>query len=219
MAVFDFPQLRRNMVDCQIRTTDVTDLRLLEAILAVPREKFVADSRQASAYADQDIDIGSGRHLMNPSPLARLIQLAGVTAQDRVLEVGSGSGYGTAILSKLAATVVALESDAALADAAAHTLAELGCGNVATIKGPLAAGVTSKGQYDVIIVAGAVDEVPAALFVQLAEGGRLVAVEGEGNAGIAKLHVKRDGHVSSRRAFNASVKPLPGMQKEPGFVF
>jgi protein-L-isoaspartate(D-aspartate) O-methyltransferase len=212
------------MVDSQIRTNDVTDLRLLDAILSVPRELFVAKSRIALAYTDEDVEIATPpgspkRYVMKPVALARLIQLADVGPDDVVLDVGSGTGYAAAIMSRVAKQVVALESDSDISAAAAIALATANCGNVATVTGPIAAGFASKAPYDVILVNGAVDEVPATLFAQLKENGRLVAIEGHGNAGVAKLYTMHDGHVASRKVFNAAVKPLPGLRKEPGFVF
>ena len=218
----DFEQLRRNMVDSQIRTNDVTDLRLLDAILSVPRELFVPEARQALAYTDEDVEVTAGtakRYVMKPVPLARLIQLADVRPGDNVLEIGCGTAYASAIMSKVATDVVALDDDAAITDLAKTTLAASGCGNVVTVTGPIAAGFAANAPYDVVFVNGAVDEVPAALFGQLKEDGRLVAVEGHGNAGVARLYMKHDGHVAGRKVFNASVKPLPGLRKEPVFVF
>ncbi|MGL4404195.1 MAG: protein-L-isoaspartate O-methyltransferase family protein [Notoacmeibacter sp.] len=218
----DFDQLRRNMVDSQIRTNDVTDLRLLDAFLAVPRELFVPENRRELAYTDEDVEVGSSQnkhYLMKPVPLARLIQLADVRRGDTVLEVGAGTGYASAVMSKIAARVDSLNSDSSISELAKAALSTARCGNVATITGPLASGQASKELYDVIFVNGAVDEVPQALFGQLKEDGRLVAVEGLGNAGVAKLYTKHDGHVAGRKVFNASVKPLPGLRKEPGFVF
>jgi protein-L-isoaspartate(D-aspartate) O-methyltransferase len=222
LAPVDFEQLRRNMVDSQIRTNDVTDLRLLDAILSVPRELFVTESWRELAYTDEDIEVtvGSAKcYVMKPVALARLIQLADVRPGDHVLEVGSGSGYASAVMSRVAKEVYALESDLSISQMAAEALQSSGCDNVATVTGPIASGFAAKSPYDVIFVNGAVDEVPPTLFGQLKEDGRLVVVEGYGNAGVAKLYTKRDGHVAGRKVFNASVKPLPGVRKEPGFVF
>jgi protein-L-isoaspartate(D-aspartate) O-methyltransferase len=222
LAPVDFEQLRRNMVDSQIRTNDVTDLRLLDAILSVPRELFVPENRQELAYTDEDVEItatGNKRYVMKPVPLARLIQLADVRPGDNVLEVGCGTAYASAIMSRVATNIVALDDDAALSDLAKQALTNSGCGNVVTVTGPIAKGFAASAPYDVVFVNGAVDEVPAALFDQLKEDGRLVAVEGYGNAGVAKLYMKHDGHVAGRKVFNAAVKPLPGLRKEPGFVF
>ena len=220
----DFEQLRIKMVDGQLRTTDVTNLSILDAFLSVPREAFVPARLRELAYIDEDVDITppdgeARRFLMEPSPLAKLIQLAEVDAGDVVLDVGTGTGYSAAILSQLAGSVIALESDAALAAQASERLSELGCDNVAVVEGALEAGYPSEAPYDVILVAGAVDRIPDAIFEQMKEGGRLVTVEGHGNAGAARLYLKQGGHVSGRWAFNAAVKPLPGFQAAPAFEF
>jgi protein-L-isoaspartate(D-aspartate) O-methyltransferase len=219
----DFSERRVKMVDGQIRTTDVTSASLLDAFLAVPREKFVGQASASLAYIDEDVRIGTTpegpRYLMEPSPLARLIQLADVAASDSVLDVGCGTGYGSAILSRLARSVVALESDAQLAAKAAATLSALGCGNVEVVTGTLRDGLAAMAPYDVILVNGSVEEVPQALHDQLAEGGRLVAVEGRGNAGVARLFLKTTGVVTGRRAFNAAIKPLPGFERTRVFEF
>jgi protein-L-isoaspartate(D-aspartate) O-methyltransferase len=224
MADINYDQLRRNMVDSQIRTTDVTDLRVLEAILSVPREVFAPESRKAVAYADDDVEVlvagaRRPRHLMKPSPMARLVQLAAIKPTDVVLEVGSGAGYVSAVLSKLASAVIALDDDEAVSNAATATLARIGCDNVVTVVGDLSKGYPSEAPYDVVFVGGAADIVPSALFDQLKDGGRLVTVQGQGNSGIAMVHFKHDGRVGARKAFNASVKPIPGFLRESGFVF
>ena len=219
----DFAERRVKMVDGQIRTTDVTSAPLLEAFLSLPREAFVPAGQRDLAYIDEDIRITEGpqgpRFLMEPSPLAKLMQLAGVEADDRVLLIGCGTGYSAALLSRLAASVVALESDAGLAERARATLAELGCDNVAVVQGALREGHMAGAPYDVIFIDGSVEELPESLADQLAEGGRMVAVEGQGNAGVARLFVKTDGVVTGRRAFNAAIKPLPGFERVEAFVF
>ena len=219
----DFYEHRVKMVDGQIRTTDVTNAALLEAMLAVPREKFIGSANPALAYIDEDIRVATGaegpRYLMEPSPLARLIQLADVGPSDTVLDVGCGTGYGSAILSRLARSVVALESDSQLAAQAAATLAELGCGNVEVVAGALRDGQPARAPFGVILINGSVEEVPQALLDQLAEDGRLVVVQGHGNAGIACLFLKTTGAVTGRRAFNAAIKPLPGFERTRVFEF
>lgn len=219
----DFSELRVKMVDGQVRTTDVTSVPLLDAMLTVPREAFVAPAQQALAYIDENIRIADGvdgpRYMMEPSPLARLIQLAEVDPSDAVLVVGSGTGYSAAILSHLAQSVVALESDSALADRARTTFASLGYDNVSVVEGTLREGHSAKAPYDVIFVDGCVDEVPETLLNQLAEGGRLVVVEGSGNAGIARLFLMTAGVVTGRRVFNAAIKPLPGFERAFAFAF
>jgi len=221
----DFSEQRVKMVDGQIRTTDVTDAAILEAMLTVPREAFVSAKRRELAYIDEDIEIAPAaagklaRYLMEPSPFAKLLQLAGVRSSDVVLDIGCGTGYSSAVLSRLASSVVALESDTVLAEQATSTLSQLGYDNVAVVQGALQAGYAAEAPYDVILINGAVEELPQALFDQLKEGGRLVAVEGLGNAGVARLFLKTTGVVTGRRAFNAAIRPLPGFERAHTFEF
>lgn len=224
MMTADFSELRVKMVDGQLRTTDVTSLPLLTAMLAVPREAFVPDSRKELAYIDDNILLSNGagagaRYLMKPSPFAKMVQLAEIGPNDKVLDVGAGTGYSAAVLSRLAKSVVALESEASLADKAESTLAGLGCDNVSVARGELKAGNKAGAPYDVIIVEGSVEELPETLLAQLAEDGRLVVVEGRGNAGVARIYLKSNGVATGRRVFNAAVKPLPGFERTPAFEF
>lgn len=220
----NFAEQRLKMVDGQLRTTDVTNLAVLDAMGAVPREAFVPNALRSLAYIDEDVVVTAGgdgepRFLMEPSPFGKLLQLADITSDDVVLEIGCGTGYSTAVLSLLASSVIALESDASLAAAAAETLVELGYDSAAVVEGDLTSGYASEAPYDVVFVNGAVDDVPARLFDQLKEGGRLVAVVGSGNTGRAMLYSKDNGNVSALPAFNASVRPLPGFQREAVFQF
>jgi protein-L-isoaspartate(D-aspartate) O-methyltransferase len=213
----DFQDLRTKMVDNQIRTTDVTDLRVIDAFLTVPREVFVPANRQVLAYIDEDQLLeGEGtapRYLMEPSPFAKLIQLAKVNKNDVVLDIGCGTGYSSAILSELAGSVIGLESDSSLSAIAAARLQELSHDNVVIVSGDLKAGYPSEAPYD------AVDFVPEVLFNQLKEGGRLIAVEGRGNAGVARIYVKENGVASGRSVFNTAVRPLPGFERVEQFEF
>lgn len=215
----DFSGLRTKMVDGQVRTTDVTSLPLLDALLSVPREEFVPAARKSLAYIDEDLEIAPGRYLMEPSPFARIVQLADIQPGDFVLDVGAGTGYSAAVLSKLAGSVVALEQDPTLAAKAQSVLSALGYDTVAVVEGPLSAGYPAQAPYDVILLEGAVESIPTALFDQLKDGGRLLAVEGHGNSADVRVYVKQGSSVSARRAFNAAVKPLPGFNSVPTFEF
>lgn len=215
----DFSQARVKMVDGQVRTTDVTDIAILSALLEVPRERFVPANRRDLAYIDEDVAVARDRYLMEPSPLAKLLQLAEIRPTDIVLDVGCATGYSSALLSRLAGSVIALESDADLYAAANANLAALGCDNVAVVQGEMNQGYASEGPYEVIFVGGSVDFVPQALTDQLKDGGRLVVVEGQGNAGVAKIYLRSGSTVTPRRAFNAAIKPLPGFESTPSFQF
>lgn len=221
----DFSERRVKMVDGQVRTTDVTNAAILSAMLSVPREEFVDSAHRELAYIDEDLryavtaDAAQPRYLMEPSPFAKLAQLAEIQSGDFVLDVGCGTGYSSAVLSRLAGSVIALESDAILSERAASILSALGYDNAVVVSGPLAAGYAAEAPYDVIFVGGAVDQVPEALLSQLKEGGRLVAVEGHGNAGVAVVYVKNGATVTARKAFNAAVKPLPGFNRAHEFQF
>lgn len=216
----DYAAARLNMVESQIRTNKVTDARIIAAMNEVPRERFVPKQLRGIAYVDEDIHIGNGRHLMEPMVLARLLQTANIGATDIVLAIGIGTGYDAAILSRLAATVVALESDSALAAQATRLLAELGMDNIAVVEGRLEEGYPRQAPYNVIVLCGAVEQIPAGLHEQLAPGGRLVGVlmppDEQGKAVIA---IRAPGPVTTRPVFDAATNPLPGFAREPGFVF
>ena len=220
-----FAEMRRKMVDGQLRTENVTDHAVLDAMGEVPREAFVPARLKPLAYIDADLlikeadgEVGA-RYLMEPAPFARLIQLADVKSTDIVLDIGCGTGYSAAVLARLADAVVAVESDAELAEQAAENLVVLGVDNVAVVAGRLAAGYASEGPYDVIFIDGSVDRVPDGLFDQLKEGGRLVAVVGTGRTASATVHTRSDSTIAGRAAFNVDVRPLPGFRAPAAFAF
>jgi protein-L-isoaspartate(D-aspartate) O-methyltransferase len=220
----DYAKARTTMVDCQIRTIDVTEYDVLDAFGAVPRETFVPDHLKPLAYIDEDIlvsaDGATPRYVMEAGPLAKLIQLADIAATDRVLDVGTGTGYSAALLARLADIVVALESDEALAAAAKANLAALSVANVEVVVGPLAGGCPDKAPFDVILIEGAVEMIPEPLFDQIGEGGRIIAVVGaHGLSAKATVYTRSGGSVSGRPAFNTHVRPLPGFSKPKAFVF
>ena len=219
----DFAAARRHMVDGQVRTADVTDHRIISAMLEVPRERFLADEKIALAYLDLDLPLGEGgrapRRLLKPMVLAKLIQLAAIGATDRVLDVGCGTGYAAAVLSRLAAQVVALEEDTGLARRANAALAATDAANVKVVSGPLSDGWSADGPYDAILLEGATEIVPEPLLRQLRNGGRLACVVGAGPGGKATLYRAIDGEFSGRPAFEAAAALLPGFAKQPKFVF
>jgi len=217
----DFAQARRTMVDSQVRPSDVTDLRLIAAMLDVPREQFVPAARRAVAYLDIDVPIsGQGaRALLKPMVLARLLQAAGIGENDRVLDVGCATGYSTAVVAKLAGEVIALEEDVALARIAGETLAACGVTNGSVVSGPLQNGWERSAPYDVIVLEGASEVVPAALLSQLKDGGRLVAVSGSGPMGKATIYRAAGGRATAQTLFDASAPLLPGFAKAAAFVF
>ena len=216
----DFATARWNMVESQLRTNKVTDLRVLDAFESVPRELFVPEPLRGIAYVDEDVALGGGRFVMEPRVLARLLQAAQLGPEDMALDLGCGSGYATAILSRLVATVVALEDDAALAETANRTLDTLEIDNAVVVEGPLAEGYPKQAPYNVILLGGAVAEIPATIADQLAEDGRLVAVVSAGpGLGRATLMRKDGGVTSSRVLYDATLPVLPGFEAAPGFVF
>lgn len=216
----DYARARLNMVESQIRPNKVSDPAILAALSEVPREAFVEPALRGVAYVDEDLPLGGGRCLIEPMVLARLIQALRVQPGDLVLDIGCATGYGAAILARLAGTVVAVESDPALAAAARRNLANLGIHNVAIEQGPLENGAPRQGPFDAILIEGKVTEVPQALFDQLAPNGRLTAVLDEGGvAGRATLFQKSDGVVGRRGLFDANTALLPGFKPHARFVF
>jgi len=216
----DFALARRNMIDSQLRPNRVTNAQLLAAIGELPRERFLPEAMRSVAYSDDDVPLGNGRYLMEPMVLARLIQTLQTVADDRALVVGSGRGYGAALLARLTASVVAVESDPLLAAAAEQTAQGLGLGGIRQIVGPLEQGAPP-GPYDAILIEGAVQLVPQAIFDQLAEGGRLTTVVAgpPGAMGVAQLFVKEGGVTSGRPLFDAGTPSLPGFAPPPRFTF
>lgn len=211
---------RKNMVESQVRPSDITDRRITTAMSEIPRELFLpAGIDKTLAYMDGAIPCGAGRSMMAPRTLARLLQLAGIEPADKVLITGSGSGYSAAIAARMARTVVALEGEESLSKGAPAALSALGATNVEAVTGNLAAGHTSGAPYNVIMIEGAVEEVPEALIGQLATGGRLVAIEATNGVGHAVIFTKTALAVSKRTAFDAAAAPLPGFARPKGFVF
>lgn len=220
-----YKALRRNMVDCQLRPNDITDLRILAAMDDVPREAFVPDHVKSVAYADKDLPIigrdqsGGPRAMMTAQALATLIQSADISPSDFVLDVGCLTGYSSAVLAHLADSVVALESLPDMVTSATDTLTDLQIMNVAVVEGGLLDGQEKQGPYDVILINGAVETVPEALLSQLKDGGRLVTVVIENGYGRAERFVKSGGVVGSVKIADLSAPVLSEFTKPEAFVF
>jgi protein-L-isoaspartate(D-aspartate) O-methyltransferase len=220
--MFDFAAARRMMVDCQVRTSDVTDQRIIAAMQDLPRERFVPERNASLAYLDLDVAVTAGtpaRRLLKPMVLAKLVQAAEIGPQDRVLDVACATGYSTALLARLARNVVALEEDATLARHARENLAAVGAVNAEVVSGSLPDGWQAGAPYDVIFMNGAAEVVPDRLLRQLAEGGRLVGVVGRAPASKAVLYLATGGQASALPVFDAAAPPLPGFAEPPAFVF
>lgn len=216
--MFDSARARVNMVEGQVRPADVTSPELIEALLDVPRERFVPPGLEAQAYLDGEIEIAPGRALPRPLVLARLIQSARVTRSDRVLDVGCGLGYSSAVLARLAGSVVALEEDAALARQAQAALAANGAGAVEVVCGPLTAGWPAAAPYDLILLNGATEIVPETLGRQLKPDGRLLCMVGRGPTQ-GTIFRPAEGRLVGRSIFDAGAPILPGFIAPPAFVF
>lgn len=211
---------RRNMVESQIRTNKVTDQRLIDAFLEIERERFVPKHMRSFAYLDEDIHLGGGRYMMEPMVLARLLQIAAIEPSDHALDIGCGTGYSAAVLSRLCSTVVAVEDDPELAGRATETLDALEMDNVAVVVGTLAAGNAKQGPYDLVFFDGAIGEVPKGIVKQISEAGRVVAVIRE-DSGLGKGTVlsRIGAGLSGRPVFDASTPVLPGFERSAEFVF
>ena len=217
----DFDRARRAMVDNQLRTHAVTDRRILVAMGDVPREQFVPEARRALAYSDDThlLPGAAGRALAAPAPFARLLQLAQIGPDDAVLDVGTGTGYSAAVIARLAGHVTALESDEELLALAHANLAAAGAANVTLMRGPLLGGAPRQGPYDVIVLEGAVHEVPDALLRQLKQGGRLVAIVRSGATSAAVVYVRSGDEFAPRFEFNTTLPALMHEARPEVFVF
>lgn len=211
---------RMNMVEGQIRTNKVIDRRIIDALFEIPREAFVPESLRSTAYVDADLPLGKGRFAMEPMVLARLVQAAEVRAGDHALDLGAAGGYASALLARLAGDVVAVESDPALAALSRTALANNGAPQVSVIESALTDVAKLRGPFDVILINGAVAQIPTALTDRLEEGGRLVTVQRDGGGvGHAVLVKKMLGVLSQRVLFDANTPFLPEFAPVESFVF
>jgi len=208
----DFSLARRAMVDSQLRPEGVTDRGVLSAMGSVERERFVPESAKAFAYFDRPLKIGEGRAMMSPAALGRLLTVAAPIPGERALVIGSGTGYSATILREIGLDVVALESDPSLAAAAKAA-------GVETVQGELEKGWSKSAPYDLILLDGAVEEIPDALAKQLAPDGRLAGAVID--RGVARLVMGRCAHgaIGLRTIADADVEALPGFERPRAFTF
>ena len=206
------------MVDTQVRPNDVTKYNVIAAMLEIPREEFVPDSRRDVAYVGENIEIARGRVVLEPRTIAKMIDALDLQPTELVLNLAAGYGYTAAVLGRLAQAVVAVEEDAEMAAEATRRLAGIGADNVAVVQGPLAAGHKAEAPYDAILIEGAIEELPESLAEQLAEGGRIIALFLDATVGVVRSGVKLDGVITWRYAFNAGAPVLPGFQRVREFT-
>ena len=218
-----FATARQKMVDGQVRPNDVTDIRILDAMLAVPREAFVPPNQRALAYLDLDLDVSEGsaakRFLIKPQVLAKMLQAAEIKETDKVLVAGSVPGYAAVVVARLAGQVVATEGDRAQVAKANDVLAQLGLANVTFKAAGAADGDPANGPFDVIVLDGATEIAPERLYGQLKDGGRLVGVFVTTKPPRATIVTRSHGDFGHRALFDASVPILPGLERLPAFVF
>lgn len=213
----DYAKRRTIMVDTQVRPSDVTKFPILEAMLTIPRERFVPDALREAAYLGENLPLGEGRVILDPRVLAKMLDVLDIGPKDLVLDVGAGLGYSSAVIAQLAEAVVAVEPEEDLAREAEAALVETGIDNVAVHRGPLVEGAPEHGPYDAILIEGAVEVLPKAIEDQLAEGGRMAAIFMEKHLGIVRFGYKVDGRISWRHGFNGGAPVLPGFAGKPEF--
>jgi protein-L-isoaspartate(D-aspartate) O-methyltransferase len=218
-----FSTARQKMVDGQVRPSDVTDTRIIDAMLALPREAFVPEKARALAYLDLDLDVSEGgaakRFLIQPAVIAKMLQAAELKAGDNVLVAGCATGYSAALAAKLARQVTATESDPSLAAKAQGILAGLGLENVTVRAAPAGKGDPANAPYDVIVLDGATEVTPDLLYRQLRDGGRLVGVFAMTRPQRAMIVTRSHADFGNRALFDAAVPVLPGLERAPAFVF
>ena len=216
----EYETARLAMVNSQIRPNDVTDHRIQDAMADIPRERFLPKSQSAKAYADIEAKVAEGRYMLTPRDLAKLIQAADIRRSDVVLDVACGRGYSTAVLSRMAETVVGLEQkDLGLAEKATDALNAIEADNAVIVEGDLSKGVPGQGPFNVIIVNGAVAEPAQAWLDQLAVGGRLAVIVRDGSVGQARIYTKAQNSVGDRSVFDTTAPYLPGFEPEAKFAF
>ncbi len=214
----DYTALRTTMVDTQVRPSDVTKFTVIEAMLTVPREAFVPRDQRDAAYVGEHLALDTGRVVLDPRLLAKMLDEADIQNDELVLDIGSGLGYSAAVIARMAEAVVAVEDDEDRANEAQSNLSEQGADNVVVHQGPLADGAVGHGPYDVIFVQGAVAHLPEKILGQLKDGGRIVCLMMDGALGAVRVGYRIDGELNWRFAFNGGAPVLPGFEKHSAFT-
>jgi protein-L-isoaspartate(D-aspartate) O-methyltransferase len=215
----DFSAARTAMVDCQVRPSDVTKFPIIEAMLAVPREAYVPPARKSVAYAGEHIALSPDRVLLDARTFSKMLDGVNIRPTDLVLDLGCGMGYSSAVIARLAEAVVAVEEDADLARAATETLSDMSVDNVLVTNAKLIEGDAKHGPYDVVIVEGAIEELPLAISDQIKDGGRIVAIVQDQNMSQCRIGYKSRGTIAWRYAFDASAPVLSGFEEKEEFAF
>ena len=214
----NFNTRRTMMVDTQVRPSDVTKFPIIDAMLSVPREAYVPDTLREAAYVGENLNLPGGRTMLEPRTFAKMLDAVDVRPDDVVLDVACGLGYSTAVLAQMAEFVAGLEDDADRAAEAQANLSDNGVDNAVVMAGPLTEGLAKSAPYDVILIHGAVEQVPAALIDQLRDGGRIAALFAEGALGTVRIGLKRDGRIGWRFGFNAGAPVLAGFGTTRAFA-
>lgn len=216
----NFETARKHMVASQVRTNDVTDPRIQRAFETIERERFLPGELRAQAYVDREISYAPGRSLLTPRDFAKLLDALDIEAGDLILDIACGSGYSTAILSRLGEMVVAVENVEPLAMKAQENLGAAGIVNAAIVSGAPFDGAPTQGPFDVIVIAAAIEREPEALLTQLKDGGRLGAIVRRGAVAKGVVWRRSGPATAAHEVFDASAETVPdGFTRPKAFVF
>jgi protein-L-isoaspartate(D-aspartate) O-methyltransferase len=215
----DFAHARHLMVESQVRTSDVTDARIIKAMRTLPRERFCPAHMRTLAYGDLELEVSPGRTLLRPRVLAKLIQALAPQPNETALEIFGATGYGAAVLAACCRQVTSLDADANLSFAARAALESAGVTGVRTVSTEPTNGWPDSAPYDVILLNGAAEIVPQPWLDQLAPGGRLGVIVRQGPAGYARIYTRAGENTAFRIAFDAAPPIAPGLARPPSFAF
>ncbi len=215
----NFKNRRRNMVDCQVRPSDVTSFPIIQAMLAIPREDYVPEQKKELAYLGDHLGIGNGRFLLDPRILAKMLDTLAIRLDELVLDIGSGLGYSSAIIASVAEAVISLEENEEFSNEAENIFSLHSVDNVVPVHGVLSEGMPRYGPYDVITVQGCIETLPPAILDQVKLGGRIGAIVITENGGKCRIGINKPSGVDWQTAFDAEAPILPGFEKTGEFVF